>query len=184
MPFQNRTGVVIGGEEIPTHLQSLVSSSSLKPQVSSPAKASAHPESIPSVSGPDGSSNNPASRKAQLTNLLFDEEAKLVYGVIFSLRNMIKKLAGRDEPLHCYTTSTYTLHLLTTPTNQTFVLLTSPMTESLRNLLKSLWRGPWLDFVVRNPLVSIDSAKSRKGIDNEMFRRSVENLMRSAVVFN
>ena len=29
------------------------------------------------------------------TELPFDEEAKLVYGVVFSLRNMVKKLAGR-----------------------------------------------------------------------------------------
>lgn len=27
--------------------------------------------------------------------LAFDEEAKLVYGIIFSLRNMAKKLSGR-----------------------------------------------------------------------------------------
>lgn len=29
------------------------------------------------------------------TGLAFDEEAKLVYGVILSLRNMVKKLSGR-----------------------------------------------------------------------------------------
>jgi hypothetical protein len=29
------------------------------------------------------------------TGLAFDEEAKLVYGVILSLRNMIKKISGR-----------------------------------------------------------------------------------------
>ena len=28
--------------------------------------------------------------------LAFDEESKLVYGIIFSLRNMVKKLAGRS----------------------------------------------------------------------------------------
>lgn len=33
------------------------------------------------------------------TGLAFDEEAKLVYGVILSLRNMIKKLSGRYEAL-------------------------------------------------------------------------------------
>jgi len=27
--------------------------------------------------------------------LAFDEEAKLVYGIVFSLRNMVNKLAGR-----------------------------------------------------------------------------------------
>lgn len=29
------------------------------------------------------------------TGLAFDEEAKLVYGVVISLRNMVKKLSGR-----------------------------------------------------------------------------------------
>lgn len=50
----------------------------------------------------DGSSN-PASPLLQTpppppttsTGLAFDEEAKLVYGVILSLRNMIRKLSGR-----------------------------------------------------------------------------------------
>lgn len=35
------------------------------------------------------------------TGLPFDEEVKLVYGVILSLRNMIKKLAGRCDMLKC-----------------------------------------------------------------------------------
>jgi len=32
------------------------------------------------------------------TGLSFDEEAKLVYGVVLSLRNMVKKLAGKSVP--------------------------------------------------------------------------------------
>lgn len=32
---------------------------------------------------------------ASSTGLAFDEEAKLVYGVVISLRNMIKKLSGK-----------------------------------------------------------------------------------------
>ena len=31
----------------------------------------------------------------QSTGLSFDEEAKLVYGVVLSLRNMVKKLSGK-----------------------------------------------------------------------------------------
>lgn len=34
------------------------------------------------------------------TGLAFDEEAKLVYGVILSLRNMVKKLSGRCVICH------------------------------------------------------------------------------------
>ena len=40
----------------------------------------------PSLSAPAASNS---------TGLPFDEEAKLVYGVVISLRNMIKKISGR-----------------------------------------------------------------------------------------
>ena len=35
------------------------------------------------------------AQQVSSTVLLFDEEAKLVYGVILSLHNMVKKLSGR-----------------------------------------------------------------------------------------
>ncbi|PWN52721.1 hypothetical protein IE53DRAFT_384820 [Violaceomyces palustris] len=71
----------------------------------------------PSIGG--GSSRN--------VGLPFDEEAKLVYGVVFSLRNMVKKLGGSGESFNSYTTLTYTLGHLQTPTMYTFVILTDPI---------------------------------------------------------
>ncbi|KNZ55796.1 hypothetical protein VP01_257g4 [Puccinia sorghi] len=195
LPFNNRSGVVIGGEEVPANMQPLVSSSILKhPSLNS------NPLSRPSQENKLDDHSLPS----KIPGLPFDEEAKLVYGVVFSLRNMVQKLAGKQEILHGYSTSAYSLHILTTPTNHTFALFTSPMTESLRPTLKTLWRTAWLDFVVRklsrpnggknhtslsfhyvrNPLVSIDSKQSGRGIDNEMFRRSVDNQMRALPVFN
>lgn len=43
---------------------------------------------------PGATTATPAPQ-ANLTTLPFDEEAKLVYGVVISLRNMAKKLSGR-----------------------------------------------------------------------------------------
>lgn len=48
----------------------------------------------------------PSGEEIALTNgakggLPFDEEAKLVYGVVLSLRNMIKKLTGRFARFPC-----------------------------------------------------------------------------------
>ena len=37
----------------------------------------------------------PPGTRSTSSGLPFDEEAKLVYGVVLSLRNMIKKLSGR-----------------------------------------------------------------------------------------
>ncbi|KAH9055038.1 TRAPP complex subunit bet5 [Lactarius vividus] len=115
------------------------------------------------------------------TGLPFDEEAKLVYGVILSLRNMIKRLSGRDESFVSYRTSTYKLHLFETVSGYRFVMLSDPNAESLRFVMRSIYTGPFLEYVVRNPLVPMDSRE--KGVDNEYFRASVDRLMRGLSVF-
>nr|XP_031863064.1 uncharacterized protein CI109_001542 [Kwoniella shandongensis]KAA5530136.1 hypothetical protein CI109_001542 [Kwoniella shandongensis] len=97
--------------------------------------------------------------------LPFDEEAKLVYGVILSLRNMVKKLSGREEAFTSYSTSQYKLHLYETITGYKFVLLSDPSSDSLRFVLRQLYVGPFVDYVVRNPLVVMDSRE--EGIDND-----------------
>ena len=45
---------------------------------------------------PQAQSQPPQPQSASLT---FDEEAKLVYGVVLSLRNLVKKLSGRSVVL-------------------------------------------------------------------------------------
>ncbi|KAN0064643.1 Trafficking protein particle complex subunit BET5 [Thecaphora frezii] len=139
--------------------------------------------------------------------LPFDEEAKLVYGVVFSLRNMVRKLGGSGESFNSYTTSTYTLAHLHTPTMYTFAILTDPVPPpssipsrssdgysigsnansssisggaaassgaaaagrsgfgtgggipgtggmSLKGVLMQIYRGPWVEYVARNPLLT------------------------------
>jgi len=115
------------------------------------------------------------------TGLAFDEEAKLVYGVVISLRNMIKKLSGRDESFVNYRTSAYKLHLFETVSGYKFVMLSDSKTDSLRFVLRQIYVGPFLEYVVRNPLVKMDSRK--QGVDNEYFRASVDRLVRGLSVF-
>ncbi|KAF8973225.1 TRAPP complex subunit bet5 [Flammula alnicola] len=116
------------------------------------------------------------------TGLPFDEEAKLVYGVVISLRNMIKKLSGRDEQFVNYRASAYKLHLFETISGYKFVMLSDPKTDSLRFVLRQIYVGPFLEYVVRNPLVKMDSRE--QGIDNEYFRASVDRLIRGLSVFS
>ena len=42
-----------------------------------------------------GSSKPSAAAEGKRKGLPFDEESKLVYGVVFSLRNMVRKMSGR-----------------------------------------------------------------------------------------
>ncbi|KAJ7770184.1 TRAPP complex subunit bet5 [Mycena maculata] len=115
------------------------------------------------------------------TGLAFDEEAKLVYGVILSLRNMVKKLSGRDEQFVNYRTSAYKLHVYESVSGYKFVMLSDPGAESLRFILRQIYVGPFLEYVVRNPLVQMDSREY--GIDNEYFRASIDRLVRGLSVF-
>ncbi|EJD02714.1 TRAPP complex subunit bet5 [Fomitiporia mediterranea MF3/22] len=134
----------------------------------------------PSSSG----SQNQAPPAQPGSALAFDEEVKLVYGVILSLRTMMKKLSKRDENFTSYRTSSYKLHLYETPTLYKFVLLTDPKAEgpTVRFALRQMYAGPFLEYVVRNPLVKMDSRE--RGVDNEYFRASVDRLVRGQAFFN
>jgi len=116
-----------------------------------------------------------------MSSLPFDEEAKLVYGVMLSLRNMIKKLSGRDEHFVNYHTSAYKFHLYETLSGYKFVMLSDPAAESLRFVLRQIYTGPFIEYVVRNPLVRMDSRTH--GIDTEHFRNGTDRLVRSLSSF-
>ncbi|THH30778.1 hypothetical protein EUX98_g3403 [Antrodiella citrinella] len=115
------------------------------------------------------------------TGLPFDEEAKLVYGVVLSLRNMIRKLSGKDEQFVNYRTSSYKMHLYETLSGYKFVMLSDPNADSLRFVLRQIYAGPFLEYVVRNPLTSMDSRE--RGIDNEYFRTSTDRMVRGLSVY-
>jgi len=123
----------------------------------------------------------PTASKPATSALPFDEEAKLVYGVVLSLRNMIKKLSGRDDQFVNYRTNAYKLHLFETPTGYKLVMLSDPKSDSLRFVMRQIYHGPFIDYVIRNPLVKMDSREH--GIDNEYFRAGVDRLVRGLSVF-
>lgn len=60
-------------------------------------------------------------------------------------------------------------------------MLSDPKADSLRFVLRQIYVGPFLEYVVRNPLVKMDSKEA--GIDNEYFRSSVDRLIRGLSVF-
>ncbi|KAH8118981.1 TRAPP complex subunit bet5 [Phellopilus nigrolimitatus] len=131
-----------------------------------------------------GNANTQMPPPSQGSALSFDEEAKLVYGVILSLRNLMKKLSKRDESFTSYRTSAYKMHLYETPTLYKFVLLSDPKADAsaVRFALRQIYAGPFLEYVVRNPLMPMDSRD--QGIDNEYFRASVDRLVRGLQFFS
>ncbi|EPT05044.1 hypothetical protein FOMPIDRAFT_1156590 [Fomitopsis schrenkii] len=130
---------------------------------------------------PQAQAQSQVQQSQQSAMLTFDEEAKLVYGVVLSLRNLVRKLSGKDEQFVNYTTSAYKLHLYETTSGYKFVMLSDPKADSLRFVLRQIYAGPFLEYVVRNPLMPMDSRE--QGIDNEFFRMSTDRMIRGLTVF-
>ncbi|KAI7866616.1 Sybindin-like family-domain-containing protein [Spinellus fusiger] len=88
-----------------------------------------------------------------------EEEAKLVYGVVLSLRNFVRKLSKSQDGFISYKTSTYRLHYYETPTGLKFVMNSDPNTESLRTVLKQIYVQLYVEFVVKNGLMRFDDTR-------------------------
>lgn len=74
------------------------------------------------------------------------DDAKLVFGTVFSLRNMVRKLGGDDDAFISYRTGQYKLHFYETPANLRFVLLTDTASASMRNVLHQIYINLWVEY--------------------------------------
>jgi hypothetical protein len=76
------------------------------------------------------------------------DDAKLIFGTVFSLRNMARKLGGDDDAFISYRTAQYKLHYYETPANLRFVLLTDTATMSMRNVMHQIYINLWVEYGV------------------------------------
>ena len=117
-----------------------------------------------------------------------DDDAKLIFGTVFSLRNMVRKLGGEDDRYKSttpgrhaadlsssflsYRTSQYKLHYYETPTNTKFVMLTDIKSGSMRIALQQIYVNCYVEYVVKNPL-SPTEHPGGLGVNNELFEASL-----------
>jgi hypothetical protein len=72
----------------------------------------------------------------------------------------------RDEAFTSFKTPSYKLHYYETQTGYRFILLSDPSSDSLRFVLRQLYTGPFIEHVVRNPLVQMDDRT--RGVDSDL----------------
>ncbi|KAM0284976.1 hypothetical protein ACHAQH_001665 [Verticillium albo-atrum] len=105
------------------------------------------------------------------------DDAKLVFGTVFSLRNMARKLGGDDDAFISFRTATYKLHYYETPANLRFVMLTDTGALSMRNVLHQIYINLWVEYVVKNPLAPVEH-KGGAGVRNELFELGLDQFVR------
>ncbi|KAK0365896.1 Trafficking protein particle complex subunit BET5 [Friedmanniomyces endolithicus] len=104
------------------------------------------------------------------------DDAKLVFGTVFSLRRMCRQLGGVDDQFLSYRTAEYKLHYLETPTQLRLVLLTSPQVGNMRTVLHQIWATLFVEYVVKSPLAPTEHTGG-KGVGNELFEGGLERFM-------
>ncbi|EPS27316.1 Transport protein particle subunit bet5 [Penicillium oxalicum] len=105
-----------------------------------------------------------------------DDDSKLVFGTVFSLRNMVRKLGGDDDNFVSFSTSQYKLHYYETPTNIKFVMLTDTKSPSMRIALQQIYINLYVEYVVKNPLSPVEHPGGI-GVNNELFEESLEQFV-------
>ncbi|KAK3375481.1 Longin-like domain-containing protein [Podospora didyma] len=105
------------------------------------------------------------------------DDAKLIFGTVFSLRNMVRKLGGEDDAFINYRTAQYKLHYYETASNLRFVMLTDTATLSMRSVLHQIYINLWVEFVVKNPLSPVEH-KGGVGVKNELFELGLDQFVR------
>ncbi|OAA72287.1 transport protein particle complex of the golgi, subunit bet5-like protein [Cordyceps fumosorosea ARSEF 2679] len=132
----------------------------------------------PSVSRPTSSTGAaPAPPPTAATHASSDDNAKLIFGTVFSLRNMARKLGGDDDAFISFRTGQYKLHYYETPANLRFVLLTDTASPSMRNVLHQIYINLWVEYVAKNPLAPVEH-KGGDGVRNELFELGLDQFIR------
>ncbi|NXV55779.1 TPPC1 protein, partial [Molothrus ater] len=108
-----------------------------------------------------------------------EEEFKLMFGMLFSLRSFVAKMTGRGrDGFVSFHTSKYRLHYLETPSGLRLVLNTDLGVASAREALQQIYGNLFVELVVKNPL-----CPPRAPIQSLLFRQRLDAFVRSLPYF-
>ncbi|EDW59211.1 trafficking protein particle complex subunit 1 [Drosophila novamexicana] len=109
-----------------------------------------------------------------------EEEAKLTYGMLFSIKSFVSKISPHDprEGFLYYKTNRYALHYLETPSGLKFVLNTDTAAINVKELLQQLYAKVWVEYVVRDPLWTPGTV-----VTSELFQSKLDEFIKQSPIF-
>ncbi|KAL5253461.1 hypothetical protein ACHWQZ_G013301 [Mnemiopsis leidyi] len=113
------------------------------------------------------------------TDMSQDEEFKLVYGMLYSLKSFVSRISpATSDSFQSYQTNNYKLSMYETPSGCKFVINTSVewSSQAINEILHALYKEVYVEFAVKNPLLSLQDS-----IDSELFKSKIETFINSRI---
>lgn len=110
-----------------------------------------------------------------------EEEFKLMYGMLFSIRSFVSKMSPLDmkDGFLSFQTSRYKLHYYETPTGIRLVMNTDLSVPNCRETLQQIYSTLYVDLIVRNPLCVLGES-----LQSELFNSKLDSFIRALPFFS
>ncbi|XP_051947387.1 trafficking protein particle complex subunit 1 [Xyrauchen texanus] len=110
-----------------------------------------------------------------------DEEFKLMYGMLFSIRSFVSKMSPLDmkDGFMMFQTSRYKLHYYETPTGIKLVMNTDLSVPNCRDTLQQIYSTLYVEYIVRNPLCVLGES-----LQSDVFNTKLESFIRALPFFS
>ena len=113
------------------------------------------------------------------SNSNLEQEAKLLYGLLYSLGGFMRQISPSDSgDFRVLKTSAYKLHYYGTLSGLRFALFTSPEVDDQRETLEHIFGDIYVPFVAMNPL-----AERGEPIHNDAFITALDDYVTSLPCF-
>ncbi|KAK6167226.1 hypothetical protein SNE40_021310 [Patella caerulea] len=109
-----------------------------------------------------------------------EEEFKLMYGMIFSIKSFVNRISPTDvkEGFMTYKTSKYRLHFFETLSGLKFIMNTDLNVGNIRDILQQIYSTIYVEYVIKNPIIELD-----KPITSELFKTKLDDYMKGLPFF-
>jgi len=118
--------------------------------------------------------------RKKMSTMSKEEEGKLVYGMLFSLRSFLDKISPLDlkDNSFSYRTTKYKMNYWESPSGVKFVMNTDLSSTNVKDLLRTIYQQIYVEYVVKNPI-----NPSGEFIHSELFAQKLDELIKSSLSY-